>query len=215
LDLQNQRIGITTQQGMFTIQNIVNYPYFPLVTDLDRDMPVLRDLEAISFPYVSPLLVDEKGADGYELKVLARTSKNSWLDPEPAYVSPMREYSAPPGQSTGTFVLMALVDDMKTPFRMLVSANGRFIQRDFMVTESNAGMFLNAVDWLTEDEELISIRTKGVGERPLKGHNASSRMLVKNVNILLIPLLVLCAGVYRWRSSYSRALKIKRKILGE
>ena len=54
-------------------------------------------------------------------------------------------------------------------------------------------------DWLSEDEGLISIRSKDVSVRPLKVVEDSTRGIVKFLNIFLMPLLVVLFGVARWQ----------------
>jgi ABC-type uncharacterized transport system involved in gliding motility auxiliary subunit len=54
-------------------------------------------------------------------------------------------------------------------------------------------------DWLSEDEGLISIRSKEVTARPLKQVDDGTRSLVKALNIFLMPVIVVLFGVARWQ----------------
>lgn len=213
LDRQNQRIAITTQRGFFTMQNIVNYPYFPFVTDLDEDNPVVRDLKSLSFPFLSPIVMAEEKIENFEIKILARTSNNSWLDENPSYIPAMRDYFPPDNAVNGPFPVVAVIKEKDTPFRMVLISNTRFVKKEFMPSPSNKNFFLNVIDWLTEDYDLISIRSKGVSDRPMKNVSSVKKTIFKYMNIFMIPVIVLCAGVYRWKSRNLRSLKKKQYLL--
>lgn len=213
LDRQCQRIGITTRQGFFTIQNIVDYPYFPMVTDLDRDNPIVRELDSIALPFVSPISIDEKKVKDFELSVLARTSRYSRIEKNPGFVSPMREHFSPVDKSTGSFPVICLIKEKKTPFRIILVSNSRLINREYLSTGSNVSLFLNIIDWLTEDHDLISIRSKGVSGRPMKNVTPAKKLFVKNLNIFMMPLLILGIGIYRWKSKDLRNYTMKEKLM--
>lgn len=56
VDPRSDRIQVRTSQGMGLI---LDYPYFPLITDLDRAHPATKNIDGISMPLVSPLFVDK------------------------------------------------------------------------------------------------------------------------------------------------------------
>ena len=55
------------------------------------------------------------------------------------------------------------------------------------------------VDWLSQDEALISIRSKQVSPRPLEEISAGTKKLVKYGNTFGLPFLVILFGVVRWQ----------------
>ncbi len=213
LDNQNQRISVTTRQGFFTVQNYVDYPYFPRITKLNSKHPAVKDLGAVSVPYVSPLKVSSKA--GYLIETLASTSKNSWLNTKPKYMSPMREYSSPGGAQSGPFTVGVSIRKEDSPMRVVVYSNSRFFDEEYMVTPANRALFLNTLDYITQDEALISIRSKSISARPLKESSAATRKLVKAVDIFLMPLIVLSAGIYRWKRKEYMNLKKRKEYLSE
>ena len=62
----------------------------------------------------------------------------------------------------------------------------------------NLTFFLNAVDYLTLDADLIAIRAKNISNKPLKQITDSAKNWVKIINIGLIPVLVIIIGVVRF-----------------
>ncbi|NLB35409.1 MAG: GldG family protein [Elusimicrobia bacterium] len=203
-DRQAQRIGVTTQQGFFRVQNVVDYPYFPLLTDFSGDNPVVRDIDAAVFPFVSPIeILDEE--DQYEVRVLAKTSKNSWLIRQPGNVSPMVPPVRAPGAATGPFPVAAAVHGKSDQdFRMLVTSNARFFEEDMLHMQANRSLFNNIIDWLSEDADLIAIRSKGISSRPLKEVSAGQMTLIKNLNMFLVPVLIVILGLIRWKTQNKR-----------
>jgi ABC-type uncharacterized transport system involved in gliding motility auxiliary subunit len=65
---------------------------------------------------------------------------------------------------------------------------------------SNLTFFMNIVDWLTQDESLITIRSREVTSRPLDEVSDGRRRLIKYANIFGPPILVVLIGLWRWRN---------------
>lgn len=116
LDLQSQKVSVAQQAGWFTITNIIDYPFFVVATDLNREHPVTRDLNSLTVPFVSPMEVSTRTAAG-EVHVLARSSKASWLRSAWANggfmsISPTQRDIAPTqGDPKGPFTLAAALED--------------------------------------------------------------------------------------------------------
>jgi len=208
LDRQNRRVNITTKRGFFTIQNVVDYPFFPLLTDLDKDNPIVKDLDSLTLPFVSPLRI-VKSTENFSVRELARTTGNSWINENPNYITPMRTYAPSGSRETGPFPAVAAVEKEGSPFRMMVCSNSRLVDSDFIVTPANVNFFLNTIDWLTQDYSLITIRSKGFETRPMKDVTPAKKTMVKYADILLMPLIVLGFGIYRWKTRELKYLKKK------
>jgi hypothetical protein len=86
--------------------------------------------------------------------------------------------------------------------RMVVISDANFLQDQYIVPGlDNLIMTLNLIDWLSQDEALISIRSKDVGSRPIKADIADSvRRTVKYANMIIPPILVIGFGLVRWRT---------------
>jgi gliding-associated putative ABC transporter substrate-binding component GldG len=74
---------------------------------------------------------------------------------------------------------------------------------------ANQAFLLNSIDWLTQEQDLIEIRAKGVENPRLNEISDSTRNLVKYGNILAWPLLFVVLGVVRWaiRSRKGRGVR--------
>jgi gliding motility-associatede transport system auxiliary component len=103
LDVQNARVPLQVGPGQMVL---ANYPGFPVLTDLDRQSPVSRDLKGIvpvlpsSIELLDPL---KGGKNGIETTVLARTTPESWRQTEIFIFDPM--HPPKPGNDRGPFPL--------------------------------------------------------------------------------------------------------------
>jgi ABC-2 type transport system permease protein len=83
--------------------------------------------------------------------------------------------------------------------RILVVGNAQFATDSFMGQfPANSLFLLNAVDWMTLGDQLISIRSRGATDRPLATLSDGAKSRVKLVCILGTPLLVIIGGIARF-----------------
>lgn len=231
LDVQNSRIAVQQNRGVFRMQSVKDYYYFPKATDFSEDNLMVKDLESISFIFASS--IDTTGflnTTGLNYDILARTSERSGIATAPFNIDPFQEWNPtrfnrqqiPLGVAvTGEFqsyfagkpkpsMDTVVVDDLgaeSVATRLDSGAGGRLVlwgDADFVTDavlqdRSNLVMFQNMTDWLSEDEGLISIRSKEVTARPLQQLDDGTRSLVKALNIFLMPVIVVLFGVARWQ----------------
>jgi len=98
--------------------------------------------------------------------------------------------------------------------RLVVVGCDSFIKDDYL-DGLMASFFFNTVDWLLQDEGLISIRSRGLGNRPLKEIDPVWQRLVAYANILLMPLLLIVAGLLHWRWRRRRIRKRVARLLAD
>jgi len=73
-------------------------------------------------------------------------------------------------------------------------------------------LVLNVIDWLAQDEALISIRSRAAVSRPLGEVSDVTRNTVKYLNLFLPPLIVIGYGLIRWRIRRAGARLLKDKM---
>lgn len=213
VDRRCDRIQIQTRSGYIQWINYVEYPYFPLVVDLNREHPATKGIDMISMPFVSPLFIDEnKKKAGLTYTSIAKSSQYSWLDPYPGDISPLEKYAPSERSKKGPFDLALLVEGKfgetkaaDSPIgRLIVFGTSRFVRTDFPPKTQNFSVFMNFMDWSVQDDLLLSIRSKGVAMRPIKEMPESVRLLVKYGLIIALPLFVLFLGLFVWRRAKLR-----------
>jgi ABC-type uncharacterized transport system involved in gliding motility auxiliary subunit len=81
--------------------------------------------------------------------------------------------------------------------RLVVIGNSQFASNQAAGQVRNADLFMNTVNWLAEDEDLISIRPKSATNRRVTFTETQSRELTW-FSLLFLPGIVILSGVYIW-----------------
>ncbi len=81
--------------------------------------------------------------------------------------------------------------------RLVVIGNSAFASNAFFTLQSNGDLFDNAVNWLAQDENLISIRPKSPTNRRVNLTLGQERLFYW-FSLLIVPGAVLLAGVVLW-----------------
>ncbi len=229
LDARCSRIAVQQQSGGFRIQNMIEYRFFPMVTNLDQENMIVKGLDAINLIFVSPLDTTVTPPEGVERSIFAHSSEYSAIENPPFNLSPFREFTRADfdrqfiplaatltgsfpsffagrgipqytGTDTAFSVESTVRKDSSTTTRMVVIGDGNFVDDRNMSSQNNVVFFMNVVDWLSQDEGLISIRSKQVEMRPLEDVSDGTRRFVKYLNLFGLPILVIVVGVVRWRA---------------
>jgi gliding-associated putative ABC transporter substrate-binding component GldG len=232
-DLNASMINVQQQQGQFMITNVVRYPCFPHITDVNKQNPMVKDLQELSLFYPSSIDTFAPAAGKVSFIPLFQTSEYTKIQQGRYDINPMNqpkreEYAS--GRKllglavTGTFgsawtgkpiphptdsTAMPPSTDIRTESpltRMVVIGDGNFVQGQFVQGGGpNQILFLNAVDWLSQDNDLMSIRSREAAVRPLKeGISDGTKQTVKYADMFLPPVLVLLLGLFRWTAKRNR-----------
>ncbi|MBI3291286.1 MAG: Gldg family protein, partial [Elusimicrobia bacterium] len=218
-DRQCQRVSMASRQGQFQMTTIMDYPLLPLVNRFNPSHPAVKGLEVVAFPFVAPLAPATTGQATVKFEALAESSNVSWRQ-TPSYVHPYQLPAPGPTAPKGPFPVAAILTGplksyftgkpapVEMPFprqeanpqgRLAVVGTSALIDSNLPLSPGNGAFVMNLMDWLSQDETLISIRAKGVVYRPLKELSAPTRQAVKWGTILGMPLLVVAGGIMRWR----------------
>jgi ABC-type uncharacterized transport system involved in gliding motility auxiliary subunit len=83
--------------------------------------------------------------------------------------------------------------------RFVVTGTGAWLTNGYIRFRPNRDLFLNTMNWLSSDEDLISIRPKDPADQKVdiqKLGQASSRLFF--ASIVFLPLIVIVSGVAVW-----------------
>ncbi len=176
---------------------------------------ITREIAATFFPGAIGMTVDipEDDNDHVFVTALAISTFQSYLEktlgtlefdvnvdefgPFPLALSV--EASKPIGQrpDSPTVTAEGAPDLGETYTRLLVFADSDFASNEFFYSLGNSDLFLNSVNWLTEQEQLISIRPKPAAFRRLV-------VTQRDWNVILYttvgfwPMMVLLGGAFAW-----------------
>jgi ABC-type uncharacterized transport system involved in gliding motility auxiliary subunit len=177
-------------------------PSVPVILKYDSS-PIVQPLArtATLFPLTRSFEIDKEYKAGVSADPLCETSPDSFgvADFKPT----MREVSYRPGK------------DIKGPLTVAVSGTttgegekkveGRFVAlgtsslaaNNYLSFGGNRDLFMNAVNWLSADEDLISIRPKPPESQQLNLNPQQMRRIFY-AGVLGLPLLIIVAGVTVW-----------------
>jgi len=84
-----------------------------------------------------------------------------------------------------------------TEGRIAVIGDSDFVANRYYSLSGNGNFYLNTVNWLTEESDLISIQPKTQSPRTIQLSPSQGR-LIFFVTVIVLPLLVLLLGVSVW-----------------
>jgi len=188
-----------------------NYPPHPITTNfqLMTAYPLARSVDAV-----------EGGVNGRTPQSLVQTSAQSWAEADLAALSTgdgRVELNADKGDRPGPISLGAAVsapatdapepekkpdapageEPRKPESRVVVLGDSDFPTNSVLGVQGNRDFFLNTVNWLAQQENLIAIRPREPEDRRLTlTADAQSRIFM--LSVFLLPGLVFAAGIYSW-----------------
>jgi len=220
---QNGRTQFPVRQGRLTFQAQINYPLHPVATTFDRESVIVRDTEGMGLPMHQALALTDaaRGRKDLNTRALISSSEFSTIKRDGALppVDPqaLKDEEAAKDEQPGPFPLAYTLEgtfpsawaDKPLPnedgsldgrtvvkespsSRLLVVGGGEFVRQ-------SGEVFLNMVDWLAQDEDLIAIRSRGESAAPLKQLEEATQRAIGMANVAGVPLLFVLFGLIRWR----------------
>jgi ABC-type uncharacterized transport system involved in gliding motility auxiliary subunit len=80
---------------------------------------------------------------------------------------------------------------------MVVIGNSNFATNRTAGVQRNGDLFLNSVNWLAQDQDLISVRPKSPANRRVTLTQSQEKIL-QWLTVLILPGLVILSGVTIW-----------------
>ncbi len=168
-------------------------PAMPLVTSYDENHPITKGFSIMTFyPYACSVTAGS-GKNGYTLTALLKTSRESWAETDVAN----GKVTFNEGQDTrGPITIAALAEKTTGESKSVLAVFGDsdFAMNGYFKNQGNANLFLNTINYLAEEEDMISIRPKQIDDRRLTLTQADVSALFYLV-VIAIPLLVIILGV--------------------
>ncbi|MEX2224354.1 MAG: GldG family protein [Candidatus Rokuibacteriota bacterium] len=183
-------------------------PLVPVVGEYEPH-PITKDMGGIMtlFPLTRSVAPAKALPKGVQASSLAQTSRQSWGETD-RNVFQTGKATPEPNEKTGplTVAVVATVDAQPDPkvegdaakkapkARLVVVGTADFASNQFLGAQGNRDFFLNAVSWLAEEEDLISIRAKDPKQNPVVLTSGQSN-LVLGLPLLVLPGAVLLCGI--------------------
>lgn len=169
-----------------------------------------------AYPYARSVAPVEEGAGGRHATTFIQSGRNSWAETDLRLLTTRGE--AQPefdkGDIAGPVSLAVAVaapvaNGNKTPAegeneerhtpetRLVVVGDSDFASNSVLGTGGNRDMFLNMVNWLAQQENLISVRPRNPEDRRITLSAGQDRMIFWFA-VLIMPGLILLAGIQTW-----------------
>ncbi len=226
MDAQAYQVQALQNLGFIQMKVLVDYPFAPRMTDLNRESPIVNRLDEVGFFFVSQVnaAVDTTKTDSIEFIPLIKTSPHTAYakaDPRTHSVdiNPGKKYGINFFREGPKTVAALIKGNFKSyfgdkrpesinypdphlstsqaPVEIVAVGNGNFLEAQFRVP-SALTFFLNSIDWLYDEHGLISIRSKNINPPQLEETTPATRALIKWLNILLAPIILITFGIIRW-----------------
>jgi len=172
-------------------------PEVPLVISYESH-PIVREMKEIATAFPIARSVEVKSTEKTSPEKLFSTSSNSFatsnLSSPSIEINPARDKKGPLAlAAAGTYN----TGKEGSQGRFVVVGSAGWVSNNILRFNGNRDLFLNMMNWLSSDEDLISIRPKEPEDRRLT-MTARQMKLVFYTSVVLLPLMALIAGVGVW-----------------
>ena len=194
--------GVTVNKDLVLDENPVAQlaglgPEVPVVMTYESH-PIVNDLSGSATGFPVSRSLDTKNADHTNVSKLFSTSPNSFATTNLA-ASEIR--IDPNKDKKGPFTLAAAgtydTGKPNSQGRFVVVGNSRWAANSFLRFNANRNLLLNSMNWLSSDEDLISIRPVEPEDRRISLTRAQF-LTIRTVSQFLLPLIVVIGGVMVW-----------------
>ena len=170
------------------------YPAHPVTRDFSllTAYPLAQSVRIIE----APATADRRIAD------VVRTSDRSWSTARLDWLTGGREPSFDEridrrGPRTIAVSVAQKVEEGSGETRLLVVGDSDFAANAMIGIQGNADMFVNMTNWLTQQEDLISIRPRGEGDQRITLTVVQLRALGW-FSVVVVPAIIVLSGVRVW-----------------
>ena len=207
-------VTVQQQQGPFRVQSQVQFPFLPILNNF-ADHPVTKGLESVVLPFASPLVF--AGDTTMNYMPLAYSSEQSGTSSVPTYFNIQQQWTDADFPLGSQVVAAAIEGPLagNTVTKMVLIGDGDFVinaregqQQPQAVQPDNVSLFVNSIDWLSDDTGLIELRTKGVTSRPIDQLEDGTKTTLKWLNFALPLLFAVIYGIVR--AQIRRVQRVKR-----
>jgi ABC-type uncharacterized transport system involved in gliding motility auxiliary subunit len=171
-------------------------PEVPLVADFGSS-PITKGFQGgmAFFPVSRTVATADKAKTIPQTVEFLMTSKSSFTKPKLEHEIKFD----PKTDAVGPFSLGVTANrkvDSKEA-RLVVIGNSQFAMNPYATQQHNGDLFYNAVDWLAQDENMISIRPKTATNRRVTLTEGQASAL-RWIDLIFLPGLVIFSGVLIW-----------------
>ena len=164
------------------------------------------------YPVARSVTPVQGGVNGHTAQPIVETSDRSWAetDLKALFAGKEIKLDEAQGDKKGPISVADAVsapvanapegadkDAPKPETRLVVFGDSDFVDSAYLGLPGNRDLFMNTIGWLSQQENLISIRPKDAADRRLT-LTAAQQTNIMVLTLLVIPAVILGSGVYNW-----------------
>ncbi|MGH2575154.1 MAG: GldG family protein [Ignavibacteria bacterium] len=220
-------VSIPVQQGPVQFYTQIPFPYYPKITNINRDLPAFAGLSQVFLSLSCDLDTSIASFKGLKVEPLLTTSPKTGVDKEIAviqasgtmlpdslfrfsnlivgcvftgqYQSFYKGKPIPADTASGSSPVPTSIKEQSPETKVIVIGNSEFPLDEFRGPDENLLFFANMIDFMTDDIGLSEIRSKDASPQQLKPIEDSTRKILKYGLLVVPPAIVLVYGLLRWR----------------
>jgi ABC-type uncharacterized transport system involved in gliding motility auxiliary subunit len=194
--------GVTADKNLLLDESAASQllgggPEAPVILQYDSH-PIVNDLANVSTAFPLSRSLETKNTDKTTITKLFSTSADSFATSDLAS-SEIRINPAKDKRGPFTLAVAGTYAGAKPSEsgRFVVVGNSGWASNQALGFSGNRNLLLNMINWLSSDEDLISIRPKEPEDRRITLTRAQFR-LVQTTSQFFLPLIVIVGGVMVW-----------------
>jgi len=199
-----------------TVSRLFGGDYFmPVITEYEPQEITQNFRYATFFPYARSVNIADPKPEGVNVNIIGKTSPNSWserqLDQKTVAFDKDKDVQGPVPLAAVVTVKpleqkkeavekpeeKKQSEERKPEGRLAVFGDSDFATNRYYNLSGNGNLFLNTVNWLTQEADLISIQSKTATPRTIQLLPSQGR-LIFFVSVIILPLVVLVLGIFVW-----------------
>src|SRR6266540_4312996 len=149
------------------------------------------------FPFTRSLNIAGT-VEGVTLTPLVQTNERSWGETDFESLKTGGQVGFDQGEAQGPLTLVVAGENSTTKGRVVAFGTSSFAVDQIFDAYGNGDMFVNSVDWSTEQENLTNITPKTPTERTFKIPGQFQWIAILLGSVFIIPGLVVLGGVSTW-----------------
>ena len=188
-------------------------PTIPIVSQLEKHA-ITEDFNVMTFfPEARSVSRSSNVPGGISLSEIAKTNPRSWGEIDPLTTGKISYDEGKDLKGPITVFAVAEKNISNAPVKantlgvstgsakaqLAVFGDSDFCTNGYFRVQGNGDLFMNTVNWLAEEEDLISIRARNPEDRRINLTQQQSRILLY-LGVIVMPLLILSAGVWVYRN---------------
>jgi ABC-type uncharacterized transport system involved in gliding motility auxiliary subunit len=170
--------------------------------------PITQNFQLLTaYPLARSMTPVDGGVNGHTAQRIVETSRSSWGETNLKALASGQPAKQDPDDKPGPVSLASAVsapapnavekNGKKPETRLVAFGDSEFPSNAFLGVQGNRDLFLNSVNWLAQQENLISIRPRDAQDRRIT-LTADQETRIFYLTVLIVPGLILLAGVQTW-----------------